>query len=381
MIDDTVRWLPEGRAEQIEQAIESLVAGGARSLLLLAGKDAPLSAQNMDPLLRRVSVPIFGGVFPSVIYDAAYSASGAIVVGLAHRPQVCEVVALGPDLLRSARRKRVGDKTDRLASVMIWIDGQAAHLADCIEAVYDVYGSGPSYIGAGAGTRVPGRRACLFSNRGMLQDVALILGFSERIGVGVEHGWQVAAGPFIVSEASGNWVHALDYRPAFEVYRSVVGPLCGGVVSEDNFLEVAQSFPFGLDRMDGSVAVREPIEIRDGGMVCVGEVPSQTTMHILRGHPSSVKNAARDGSKRALDRSVGALAVALIVSCFAREEFLGAEYADEIATARSVLDENGHQAVPLVGVLSMGEIANPGNRYLELFSKTFVLGLLPHAGT
>lgn len=379
MIFDPVLWLPDGTATQAEQAMAELVARGARALMLFAGENAALDPEGMDPILRRQVLPVFGGVFPKVIHADCYSSSGVVVVGLEQEPQVCEVVSLDAKHARGLRADGLWNADVRPESVMIWVDGLANHLSGLVEAAYDVFGGGPSYIGGAAGSWRTDRRNCLFSNQGMLRDAALILGFPYRIGVGIEHGWQAVSEPFLVSDSVGNWIRTLNYRSAFEVYRFVVEPLAGITISEHNLLEVSKGFPFGLDRMDGLVVVREPILLREGGLVCVGDVPSQTIVHVLRGDASSLHKAVRGGSSVALNRMASPLAMAMMVSCIAREVFLGKAYPQEIAIVRSVLDAGDHPSVPLFGVLSLGEIANPGNRCLELFSKTFVLGLLPHA--
>lgn len=59
----------------------------------------------------------------------------------------------------------------------------------------------------------------------------------------------------------------------------------------------------------------------------------------------------------------------LLIDCISRALFLEDEFDREI---EAVYQEN----VPLIGALSMGEIANNGKDYLELYNKTCVVGIL-----
>lgn len=379
MIIAPVELLDNGDVLPVRAHIDRLLAAGARSLLILAGEETDLRRADWDAMLQTLPVPVFGGVFPRVVLGRQEYAVGVLVVGLSCTADVCIAEGLDEAMPGFGYNSAHCEAIRQSGTVMIWVDGLARHIAALMEAVFDVLGAGPCYIGGGAGSLSFNAGPCLFSSRGMLQGAALVVGLPPRMALGVEHGWLPVAGPFIVSEAHGNEIRSLDFRPAAELYREVVEPLAGVALNEANFFAVAKDFPFGLERFDGSFVVRDPIILDGSSIVCVGDVPGQSCLHVLRGEEASLILAASTGTAQALQALGQGAAGALLVDCISRALFLEDGYRAELAAVSDALADAGQEAVPVFGVLTLGEIANPGDYSLELFNKTFVLGLMPNA--
>jgi hypothetical protein len=77
---------------------------------------------------------------------------------------------------------------------------------------------------------------------------------------------------------------------------------------------------------------------------------------------------AREAAERVFPAG-GKPRLEIFVDCISRVLFLENEFASELQTAR-VAD------LPLVGMLSIGEIANSGDDYLEFYNKTSVVALV-----
>ncbi|TVQ69232.1 MAG: histidine kinase, partial [Oceanospirillales bacterium] len=108
------------------------------------------------------------------------------------------------------------------------------------------------------------------------------------------------------------------------------------------------------------------------GMVCVGEVPEGSFVRILNGTPESLINAASEASERAQQafNSVSSTAPSLgcFIDCISRVLFMQEGILEEFKQVSG--------DYPLFGALTLGEIANSGQDYLEFYNKTAVLGLL-----
>ena len=65
----------------------------------------------------------------------------------------------------------------------------------------------------------------------------------------------------------------------------------------------------------------------------------------------------------------------LLFSCIGRILFLAETAQQELATLRQHLPAK----IPLIGALTVGEIADPGNVCLEFLNKTLVLGMIKQA--
>ncbi|MDO6387482.1 MULTISPECIES: FIST signal transduction protein [unclassified Uliginosibacterium] len=359
--------------------ISDLLAAGARSLLILAGEASGLEQAAWDELLQRQVVPVFGGIFPRIVFGGRDHARGVLIVGLRCAAEVCIVEGLNDEHPGFARYHAHCASLREAGSVMLWVDALARHIDVLIEAAYDMVGAGPAFIGGGAGSLSLRPQPCLFSNRGLLQGAALIVGLDARVAVGVKHGWESVAGPFLVSTVRGNEIRNLDFRPALHVYRDEIARLSGLQLDRDNFPAVARSFPLGVERMDGSFLVREPVRLEGERLICIGDVPERSTLHILHGVEEALVQASGQACREAMRRSGKTPAGVLLVDCISRALYLDHAHAAQLRLLEKVLEEGGSAGIPVFGVLSLGEIANPGGGCLEFHNKTFILGLLPDA--
>ena len=84
----------------------------------------------------------------------------------------------------------------------------------------------------------------------------------------------------------------------------------------------------------------------------------------------SLIKAAGEAHQESIASFTGsAITSVLVVDCISRVLFLQEHFENEL-TAMNIGEKN------LVGVLSIGEIANSGKDYLELYNKTCVVGML-----
>lgn len=363
---------PEGHPEALAARLDEAVRAGSRAVLILAGDGVAWPADAVSPLLTRLPVPAFGAVFPEVIHGTEHSATGLVVVGLGHEAQVTVVRGLnepGSDFASA-----LADTAAPQGSVLVLVDGLASSIARFVEAVFDHIGAGPSFIGGGGGSLSFQPRPCLFTPAGLLEGAAMVVGLDVDLAVGVRHGWRPIAGPFVVTATAGNAVHQLDYRPAAEVYQACVGPQVQAQLDDANFFAHAKGFPFGIERFDGSLLVRDPIVMQGSSLVCVGELPEQTAVHILRGDAEQLIAAAREGTAAALRALPGPPGGGLLIDCISRVLFLGERFTEELAAVQDQLHEAGASRHPLFGALTLGEIANNGGHCLEFYNKTLVLG-------
>ncbi len=340
------------------------------TLLVLAGDDNDHRPDTTDPVLRAIAKPLYGGVFPQVIAGREHFARGTVVLGITeplHATIVPRVSDETQDLETCVREAVDPDRPDSLLIVLV--DGFARRLAALVRALFDEHGLTINYLGGGAGSLSMQQKPCLFTNAGMLEDAAILLQLSWPSGVGVAHGWQVISEPMKVTRANHTTIEELNYEPAFSVYQRVVGGRAGVAITRESFFQDAMAFPFGIRKIDTEVVVRDPLLLTEqGGLVCVGEVPEGSFVHILQGIPTRLVDAAREASALAAqDLGDRPPQLRLVVDCISRALFQGEQFSHELAA----LDDG----LPMVGALTLGEIANSGRDFLELYNKTVVVGL------
>lgn len=362
----------EGSCNSLFRQIEAAIEAGAQSLLVLACDANDFTPGLLDKRLQNIPVPVFGGIFPQIVVGERKLERGSVVCGLPVTASVHHVARLSdPEQDYLIQTQQLAANIPQGATLITLVDGLSKRISALLESLYEAIGSDCQYLGGGAGSLSFEQKPCLFSNQGLVEDCAQITVLNVPVSIGIEHGWHKFAGPFFVTGAHDNTIVMLDYRPAFEVYREVVEADSGKRFSDTAFFDLAKAYPFGLDRLKGDVVVRDPLFHDGESLVCVGEVPTNHMIYILKGETENLLDASRKCAQAATQVRAPAR-LALLFDCISRTLFLQDRFPEEIRNIHASLPEN----VPLVGVLSLGEIADAGNACLEFFNKTIVLGVL-----
>lgn len=365
-----IRFEATGTLDALAQTLDALDAlPDVRGLLVLTCDDNGFSPEALGPVLRKQGKPVFGGVFPRIIFGCEHFARGSIVVGLPVRPDIRLIHDLSdPELDLDQAAAIHADLRNAEDTLLIFVDGFASRIGDLIGALFDHLGLGMNQLGGGAGSLSLRQKPCVISNGGLLQDVALLAHLNIVSSIGTGHGWSVISDSIKVTAACQNTIQGLNYRPAFEVYCETVLAHGGVEPGPDNFFAVAKAYPFGIHKLGSEVVVRDPVSVsEDGSLTCVGEVAAGSFVQVLHGEPQTLIAAAAEAARRA--SAGGRLGeVRLFIDCISRVLFLGERFNEELAVVQ------GEE--PLFGVLAIGEICNNGRDYPEFLNKTAVLGLL-----
>ncbi len=365
-----------GTVEGLAEAMAKVAAAdGVNALIVLSCSANGFDPVQVDGLLQSVPVPLMGGVFPALIYGRERLERGSLVWGVRREAMLSVVEGLSaPDIdLEKALERALPEELPESALQIVIVDGFSKRIGELINALHEQVGLTDT-IGGGAGSLDFIQRPCLFTNRGMLEDAAVIATIPGQAGVGVAHGWSQVEGPFRVTEADQNAIISLDWKPAFEVYKAVVEAHSGQHFTDDNFFSIAKAYPFGITRLDSERVVRDPFAVGDNGeLICFGEVPQSEHVDILHGDEPSLIAAARRARQMADERLGEPLQVRLFMDCISRVLFLEDAFDREIA---EVCTEDG---VGLLGACTIGEIANHGGDFLEFYNKTSVVASLPRA--
>lgn len=369
-----IAFTPEADAASLAESIEEVAQDqSVRGLMLLAGDAAGLSADQVDPLLTRLDLPVLGGIFPEVIWGTQRYPSGLLVIGLPRAPHITLVRDVSdPSCDLEHELDRAAPEIDEFHTVITFVDGFARRIDPLIESIYNVFGLGLNYLGGGAGSLSMQQKPCLFTNEGLLEDAAQLAFLTTRSGLGVRHGWETISGAYRVTDSEHNTVFSLDGKPAFDVYRRAVEDHSGEPFDQDAFFESAKYYPLGISKLGSEYIVRDPFKItEEDGLECVGAVPAGSLVSILTANPSKLIAAAGQASQHAADsfpesatpRSM------MFIDCISRTLCLEDHFQDELSAVSD-------PAMPLFGALTLGEIANTGEDFLEFYNKTAVVGLL-----
>ena len=346
---------------------------GAKSLLIFACEGDGYADEVVDVALKALTVPVCGGVFPQIIIGDENLTTGSIVCGFFWPFTTCEIQGLSDNSQDfTGQMQTFSDETPLENSLFVFVDGLSGCIAYFLEECYGLFGSHRQYIGGGAGSLsfVPG--PSIFTNQGLQQDIAQVVSLPQSMVSCVDHGWTELAGPFLVTGAVDNVIQSLDYRPAYDVYVEAIRTRTGQTVTLENFYDLAKGFPFGLSRIEGKVVVRDPLKVEDGNLICVGEVPANHLVYILKSDVSGLLNASKAAAKSvAASDCIDKKSPVFVFDCVSRVLYLEDRFRSELNGIKQALPDSGE----MIGALSLGEIACSGDTCLEFFNKSIVIGV------
>ena len=304
---------------------------------------------------------VYGAIFPQVIYGDNHYRDAMVAIEL---KESANVILTGFEGF--GRSGMVLDDSDML----VFVDGLSSGITDFLETLYALTGITDNILGGGAGRLTFKQEPVLFSKHEIIQDGALIITDSWHFSVAVSNFWEKISGPHIVTDAEKLELHALDYRDAFDVYREVVEKDSGKRFDQVDFFELSKFYPFGLSRINGELVVRDPIYRKDGSLVLVGDIEKNSVVYILNGEKEKLLNAACFTAEQAISGKDN-LQNVFMIDCISRALVLGSDFSREID---GVVSSIRNDQIGLFGVLSVGEIANVNEGYIDFYNKTCVIG-------
>lgn len=340
-------------------------------LLLLIAEHTQLDVPALLAALKQEQIPVVGGIFPGVIYGDEKFEAGMVVDVLPLAAQPTVVHGLETRSFRLNGLPTFG--RDERYTALVLVDGLTKNVALFLDRLFGRLRNSVRYIGGGAGSLSFQQKPCVFDSEGMYQDAALVVWLKSKTALGVRHGWQQLRGPYAATQTEGTVVKTFGSQPAFRVYKDIVEMMSKQTLTADNFFSIAKEYPLGIYHPGMDFIVRDPIAFTDDeALVCVGEVPVNSMVYILRGDRKSLVENAHLATTEAM-KDNGASHHNLIVDCISRVLYLEDDFSAELRAVRDALTAG---APPPYGMLSLGEIASFKTGRVEFFNKTFVVGSL-----
>ena len=357
---------------QLQHELEVLNADpNVRFIVMLMAVQTEITHDDINHVLVTSPKPIIGGLFPYVLYEKSLLTAGIVLIGFSCSYNLAVIPALSKTTQVEAelQRQLPWQNTER-GTLFTFVHGMSSGVQRLIDGLFNQYGLEINYIGGGCGSLQKLDQPCVITPQGIVEDAAILVMADVQSGIGVAHGWQSISRAFKVTEVEDNEIVSIDWRPAAEVYRSVVEDHSGMRFSEQSFSEMARAYPFGIAKLADELVIRDPIALNGQRIVCVGDVRRGSYLHVMHGKPDYVSSAAGKARQKAAENLKGRQPqLMLFMDCISRVLFLGELFAREITHVSM-------PEVPLAGALTLGEIANSGYDYLELYNKTSVVGLL-----
>jgi hypothetical protein len=354
-------------------------------LMVLLPESGKASVSVVQQTCSAAGVPLVGAIFPALLNDGRFSSQGAWLLRFDRMPYA----ALYPDLpagddlehtldtMVAGLMPNLGDGED--VTLCLLFDSMVPNIGSILDALYLRLANRVHYMGANAGSETFQPMPCLFDNEHIIQNGVLAMLLESHRGAILEHGYEVPEQMITATSTVGNRILQIDWRPAFEVYRELARDLYGIEITRDNFYENAVHFPFGIVRANGITVVRIPVALEeDGSLFCVGEVPANAVLALLRA-PAVDSRHTLDTVINGLTELNGAIdgRDLLLFYCAGRRLHLGIGAASNELRKLTESSHAGH----LAGALSLGEIGSTTQWGYPLFhNATLVASIWNHLG-
>jgi len=253
-------------------------------------KDAVVLMQNAA---KSAGVPIAGTIFPELVMDNKFVSKGVWLVCFEEMPKVWLFDGLPADAGENAKfvagmAEEFNGYLDSLgvdgdATLLMFFDVLIPNIGTMLDGLYSRMADRVNYLGASAGSISFRSMPCLFDNDRVVTGGLLALMLLDHRGGVLEHGYGTPEKIIHATTTNSNRIAAIDWKPAFDVYRELVLNEYGVEITKDNFYENAAHFPFGIMRANGSVLVRCLASLADdGSLFSVGEIPANSVMTLLK---------------------------------------------------------------------------------------------------
>lgn len=282
--------------------LKKLSKDNAKGILLFVGEETPFDYKQLQPLLKTMDIEVWGGIFPEVIYNGSLYKQG--VVGCAFQsPVSIEVIK---DLCKFNGNFPEDFVSKNTRTLLIFTSAYADNIPLLIETLYEKYFKEMAFVGGSAGSIIDIDQPSLFTCDDIFAGGAIIAAVEDFMSVGINHGCQPISEPAIASSVDKNIIKSINWEPAFEYYKRIIEQDTGIKLTADDFLDVAKSYPFRILKYDTEIVLRVPISVgEENSLLFASEMPENSVLVITKGYPDKLITAAGTAAEQAKIASTG----------------------------------------------------------------------------
>lgn len=376
MDDNLFTWTTDSTSlDELEKGIKLAQINNAQSLLLLTCSDNNYPEQVLNAVLQDSTIPVFGGIYPMITHHGCLIKQGALVIGFYEHLETTVFSTLDQvndeEALEELINARLAAKNNLVEqdNFLMFYDGLMTNIEDFIDCLFECLDHTITIAGGGAGNLDFIQRPSIYTNIGIQHNVVQLVSLPSKLSTSVAHGWKTFKGPFLASETQGQTVKSINYRPAFEVYSQTIEKEGRYKFNTDNFFDIAKHFPLGIEDINGDFIVRDPILTTNNDLQCVGKVPINSMVYLLKGDFTNLISAAEEAAEEVfIPLKNSAAHVSIVFDCISRVLYMEDEFTKELSAIKAQC-----HLPSLFGVLSIGEIANNKSGAISLLNKSTVI--------
>ncbi len=258
-------------------------------------------------------------------------------------------------------------------TIMMFVHWLDPKIYTYLDKIFSLTPEDVTIMGVGCG-RSDGVDAPIITlNNRALTDGFLVLFSSLSSSIGSAHSSEFHSGYFAVKAEKSNHILTINGEPAFGFYQKLIHKNFNEVLTQDNIFDIGLKYPFGLGGINGEQALRVPASVHEGAIIVAGPMEEESTLCLMRSTPRTLLQAtAKASTKAKLNVDTLSSKECFVIECMGRYALLGADFQQELEAIS--LEMQGVST--MYGLLSLGEIANDAEQYIEYFNESCVIGVL-----
>ena len=340
-----------------------------KSVLFLMADEHHYFNKELAPILNSVTKPIIGGIFPELIFKGKREKAGILLIPLQFELNT-QIIQLSDSSEAIFNQLEITQKNsiDSASSLFVFYDALSENKSNFTETLFNFFGTTPTYIGGGAGSLNFNSFHCIIDNTGLHKNAAIIGWTNNKIAIGAAHGWESISSPLKVTKTNENEIIDINWKPAFEVYKEIVEAHSNKIFDDDNFFEIAKSYPLGVSKIDAEKVIRDPFKTFNNNLYLVDKVNEGEYIEIMNGNTNLLLESAKTATELAfLNSDKNEIKTTFCLDCISRALYMQDNFNMELDVVANKSETSG--------ILSIGEIANSGESVVEIFNKTIVIAI------
>lgn len=323
------------------------------SYLVLAGEDF-----DFESLKDKIDAHWMGAVFPKIFTQEMISSQKAFLCMINEDVKMDWIDT--PECVFSLDSN----------SYLVFTNGLDPYINTKVEGVYSNTPYDSVLFSAGVGRSNMDNLRCMYNGKEFLDYGVIVLGSPRRLSIGVKHGYKEIKEFYNLNSAQGNKIDTIDGKDAFEFYKQIVKNKYNIQVDKDNIFEVGLKHPLMSNVTYAEDIVRVPAKTDGKSIWTVGEVYKDTFVSIGSVTDEDLISAAQESSIKARESLEKDANICFVLECLGRYSYSQKNFSKEI---EAIKQEIGN--LNMIGVLSLGEIANTSTSNLEIYNSTCVVGV------
>ena len=327
-------------------------------LMLAQGCDTHLISSAPD------STQIYSITTPAIIWQTT----------LYHDALLCCELSSGSQIVFCQKEKDASpDLLLNSHTIMMFVHWLDQKIYNYLDKLFSLTHEEVTIMGVGCG-RTDGVDAPIIThNTHALNNGFLVLFSNLPSSVGSAHSSDFHSGYFIAKTEKSNHIMTINGESAFGFYQKMIQKNFNEEVTRENIFEIGLKYPFGLGGINGEQALRVPASVDGDALVVAGPMDEESTLCLMKSTPEALSHAPLKASSDArLNVETLSTKECFVVECAGRHALLGKDFEQELeAIAYSMKGVSN-----MYGLLSLGEIANNADKYIEYFNESCVIGVL-----